>query len=259
MGCLDFPRLADYLGNFLRDPDVPDPLDTKTWEKRLLGLGFLSEAQSANPMSSIAGLVLFGKTPRRFLRQAGIRLMVFDAKDKQYEAKLDEIVTGPLVGRFDKGEDGSRQVIDDGIIEKLSSYLMPFVEHENSNIDEGMRRPTTEIYPWEAVREAVVNAMVHRDWTRFIDMEIVLYSDRLEITSPGSLQNSMTVEKMLAGQRSPRNPLIVDVMRDYGYVDARGMGIRTKIIPLMRQLTGFGPEFEATEDFVKITMRRRIE
>jgi ATP-dependent DNA helicase RecG len=44
----------------------------------------------------------------------------------------------------------------------------------------------------------------------------------------------MTVAKMIAGQRSARNPLIVDILRDYGYVDARGMGVRTKIIPLMK-------------------------
>ena len=46
----------------------------------------------------------------------------------------------------------------------------------------------------------------------------------LEIISPGRLPNSMTIEKMLADQRSPRNPIIMEVLCDYGYVDARGMG-----------------------------------
>ena len=69
----------------------------------------------------------------------------------------------------------------------------------------------------------------------------------------------MTVEKMIAGQRSPRNPLIVDVLRDYGYVDARGMGIRTKVIPLMRQINQTEPVFEATEDFLKTMLFRRQE
>lgn len=67
-----------------------------------------------------------------------------------------------------------------------------------------------------------MNALVHRDSTRVPEVEVVSYADRLEITSPGALQNSMTVETMLAGQHSPRNPLLVEVMRDYGYVDARG-------------------------------------
>jgi ATP-dependent DNA helicase RecG len=67
----------------------------------------------------------------------------------------------------------------------------------------------------------------------------------------------MTVEKMIAGQRSPRNPLIVEVLRDYGYVDARGMGVRNKIIPLLRKQNGVEPEFQATEDYLKLLMRKR--
>jgi ATP-dependent DNA helicase RecG len=79
----------------------------------------------------------------------------------------------------------------------------------------------------------------------------------MEIVSPGSLQNSMTIDKMIAGQRSPRNTLIVDMLRDCGYVDARGMGVRTKIIPLMRRDNQTEPIFEATEDYVKTVLLRR--
>jgi ATP-dependent DNA helicase RecG len=106
------------------------------------------------------------------------------------------------------------------------------------------------------LREAVVNALAHRDWTRTLDVEIVAYSNRLEVLSPGSLQNSMTVEKMLAGQRSPRNTTLVGVLRDYGYVDARGMGVRNKIVPLVRDASGEDPRFEATEDHVKVILPR---
>ncbi len=66
----------------------------------------------------------------------------------------------------------------------------------------------------------------------------------------------MTVEKMLAGQRSARNPLIVEVLRDYGYVDARGMGVRKKIVPLLQENNGTRPEYTATEDYVKLVMYR---
>jgi ATP-dependent DNA helicase RecG len=82
----------------------------------------------------------------------------------------------------------------------------------------------------------------------------VRYSDRLTVTSPGALQNGMTIAKMLAGQRSPRNPIMVEVLRDYGYVDARGMGVRRKIVPLVRQYTGSAPDFAATDDFLRITL-----
>jgi len=66
----------------------------------------------------------------------------------------------------------------------------------------------------------------------------------------------MTVEKMIAGQRSPRNTLIVEVLRDYGYVDARGMGVRNKIIPLLWEQNDTRPDFVATEDYLKLVMHR---
>jgi len=87
-----------------------------------------------------------------------------------------------------------------------------------------------------------------------VDIEIARYSDRLEVISPGALPNSMTIDKMKAGRRTPRNPVILEVMRDYGYVDARGMGIRTKVIPLTRQFFGTDPQFEAGDDYLKTTL-----
>lgn len=66
----------------------------------------------------------------------------------------------------------------------------------------------------------------------------------------------MTPEKMITGQRSPRNPLIAEVLRDYGYVDARGMGIRTEVIPLMHRENVTDPVFVATDDFLKMNLFR---
>jgi ATP-dependent DNA helicase RecG len=62
---------------------------------------------------------------------------------------------------------------------------------------------------------------------------------------------------MLAGQRSPRNILIMEVLRDYGYVDYRGMGVRIKVVPLMKKMNHAEPIFEATEDYVKTILPRR--
>ncbi len=64
----------------------------------------------------------------------------------------------------------------------------------------------------------------------------------------------MTVEKMIAGRRTARNSLIMEVLRDYQYVDARGMGVRTKVIPAMKNFNKTEPLFEATEDYLKTTI-----
>ena len=99
------------------------------------------------------------------------------------------------------------------------------------------------VVPMGSCQETVINALAHRDWTRSVDIEVTNYADRLEVISPGKLQNSMTISKMVAGQRSPRNTLIMEILRDYGYVDSRGMGVRTKVIPLMRTLNRWDPIF----------------
>ena len=252
---LDRVRILNYLKDIIRDPDIPQT--ENEWESRLLGLGFLTES-AGSIYCTIAGIVLFGKTPRRFLKQAGIRVFAFKEKDKEYDALMDEILDGPLVGRFDF-ENHGKILLDRGLIERFTEAVKPFISKEEPGIDENFRRTTRWLWPYDAVREVIVNALAHRDWTRFVDIEVGIYSDRLEVISPGSLPNSMTVEKMIAGQRSPRNTIIMEVLRDYGYVDHRGMGIRTKVIPLMKSINETEPLFENTEDYLKTVLYKKIE
>ena len=74
LSCLDVARLQNYLNDFIRDPELPKT--SIEWEKRLLGLGFLVEA-GGKVYCTVAGLVLFGKSPRRYLKQSGLRVFVF--------------------------------------------------------------------------------------------------------------------------------------------------------------------------------------
>ena len=252
---LDKARLSDYLVNIAGD--LESPISDEQWLQRLTGLGFMTRVESGQTVCTIAGLVLFGRNPKRYLRHASIRWMSFGGIDKDYASQDDTFITGPLVALFDGKFGGSRELIEPGLIERLVDRMLPFITEQSSSIDAGLRRSATLRYPLEALREAILNAAVHRDWTRSIEIEVTNYADRLEITSPGALQNSMTLEKMLAGQRSPRNPIIVEVMRDYGYVDARGMGVRRKIVPLTREYCGQDAVFELTDDYLKVTMPAR--
>ncbi len=251
---LDLDRISYYLQNIIKDPEIPDTHDE--WVKRLCGMGLMADDGLGHHVCSVAGLVCFGIAPRRTLKQAGLRIMAFDGPDKDYKATFDEVVDGPMVARWKAMPSGDRVMVDYGLVEKLTALITPLISEETSTIDEFMQRQKRWLYPWDAVREVVVNALVHRDWSRNVDIEICLYSDRMEVISAGRLQNSMTVEKMVAGQRSPRNPSIVEIMRDYSYVDARGMGIRTKVIPQMRAQNGVDPEFIATDDYLKIVLRK---
>ncbi|MEZ5581921.1 MAG: ATP-binding protein [Candidatus Competibacteraceae bacterium] len=247
-------RLNDYLANIVGDRALP--ISESEWGERLCGLGFMVERPDGPPVCTIAGLVLFGHAPRRLLHQAGVRWMAFEGVDKGYKALDDRVINGPLAALRIGVAGGGVEIAGNGVIESLVGAIRPFVSEETAELNASVRRERRWHYPLEALREAIVNALAHRDWTRYEEIEVVRYADRLEILSPGALQNSMTVEKMIAGQRSARNPLIVEVLRDYGYVEARGMGVRNKIIPLLTEQNGVPPEFQATEDYLKLVMRR---
>ena len=250
LGSLDIVRLENYLRDILKDPDIPK--NESAWLERLEGLGLMVRNSDGSFVCTVAGLLLFGISPRKYLKQSGLRVMAFKGSEKAYQAMMDKVLDGPMLGRWQVGSEG-KQLVDEGLIEKCVNSLEPFITVESPTIDRSFRREKYWNYPLDAVREIIINALAHRDWTRFVDIEISVYKDRLEVMSPGSLQNSMTIQKMIAGQRTTRNQIIVEILRDYGYVDARGMGIRTKVIPQMKAI-GKNAVFEASDDYLRTVL-----
>lgn len=253
---LNLYRLKDYLLTFVGDKTLP--ANNETWQARLCGLGFMVERTDGPAVCTIAGLVLFGYAPRRLLHQAGIRWLVFEGVEKSDNMLDDRVIDGAMVGLWTTDKKGNRMQLEGGLIEKLMDVMQPFVSRKSDDLDTPTRRERQWLYPMEALHEAIVNALAHRDWTRCGETRIVRYADRLELLSPGSLLNSMTVEKILAGKRSARNQLIVGVLRDYGYVDTRGMGVRKKIAPLLLKHNGTEPRFVASEDHLRLVLYNNL-
>jgi len=81
-----------------------------------------------------------------------------------------------------------------------------------------------------------------------VDVELSIYGDRLEIISPGRLPNTVTVEKIKSGYRASRNELIKEVLRDYRYIEAPGLGVPRKIIKGMRKHNDTEPDLIEEED-----------
>ena len=75
-----------------------------------------------------------------------------------------------------------------------------------------------------------------------------IYSDHLEVISPGRLPNTVTVEKMRAGYRASRNELIKEVLRDYRYIEATGLGVPRKIVQGMVAHNGTEPDLIEDDD-----------
>ncbi|HKU82356.1 MAG TPA: ATP-binding protein, partial [Candidatus Tumulicola sp.] len=141
-------------------------------------------------------------------------------------------------------------LLETGLVEQVFDFI-----RRNTGVRavlrDDVRREDVPVYPPEAVREAIVNAVIHRDYLlAAMNIEVAVFSDRLEIVSPGRLPNGITIDRMRTGCRAARNQLVKDIMRDYGYVENIGLGVPRKIIKGMRQHNSTDPDLlEAGEQF----------
>jgi ATP-dependent DNA helicase RecG len=243
---LDMNRVENYFKEILRR-EIPDRDNTVEWRRLLLNTDILTEAAGMT-VATLAGLMLFGKNPNRRLPQSGITATAFPGERKDYDTSDEELIRGPLVSLLSK----RGRVVEKGVIDRA----IDFVARNMGTTAwlEGGRRRRKKALPLDAVREAIVNAVAHRDYTiSGTDIELSLYRDRLEIISPGRLPNGVTIEKMREGFRAARNELLKEVLRDYGYVEHRGMGVRNRIIGSMREHNGTEPDL--IEDESRFTVR----
>ena len=246
LDALDLRRLRDYLIRVL-DGDAPAEDDWAGWETLLRNLELMTESAGAR-VATVDGLLLFGRTPERHLPQSGVRAVCYPGVDPDYATRADEDLRGPLVPLG--AADGS--IVESGLVDRAWDFVRRNIA-PTARL-EGARRIDGWEYPESVVREALVNALVHRDYSiAGTDVMLAIYADRLEIQSPGRLPNTVTVEGMKAGIRYARNQTLVNVMRDYDYVDARGMGVRNKLFPRMRAHNGTEPDL--IEEEHRFTLR----
>lgn len=246
---LDMRRLRNYFRD-VRGGESPDS-DSAEWERLLVNLELMVETSGVTT-PTIDGTLLFGRNPKRFLPQSGIRALAFAGTSRDYAARADEDLRGPLLPLLDSED----RLVESGLVEQALDFVSRNTAPEASI--EGGRRIDRDAYPQEVLREAVVNALVHRDYSIYgTDITLTLFEDRLEIASPGRLPNTVTVAGLREGLRYARNQTLVNVMRDYRYVDFRGMGIRDKMIPGMREHNGTEPEFEERDQVFVVRVLAR--
>lgn len=237
---LDHRRLRDYLVRVLAGMS-PAEGDVEAWERLLASLDLMTAA-AGKLIPTIDGLLLFGRTPKRYLLQSGIRALCYPGTEPDYATQADQDLMGPLVPLG--AVDGT--IVESGLVEQAIEFVRRNTT-PTAHLDGG-RRIDRQTYPESVIREAVVNALVHRDYSiAGSDITLAIFADRLEIQSPGRLPNTVSVEGMKVGLRYARNQTLVNVMRDYRYVDFRGMGVRDKLIPGMRQHNGTEPDLVADD------------
>ena len=268
---LDLRRLVNYFRD-LRRQRAPEDTDLESWLRLLVNTELMAEART-RPMPSAGGLLLFGLKPNRFLPQAGISAAAYSGTKADYDAKARATLRGSAVSLFQAPSATGHPLypllprtfaeasnaVEAGVIEQAIDFERRNIE-VTAWIEHGGRRLERWDYPLEAVREALVNAVAHRDYTITVtDIELSIYTDRIEIISPGRLPNTVTVDKMRAGYRASRNELIKDVLRDYRYIEATGLGVPRRIINGMRAHNGTEPDLieEADRFLVRLWKEAR--
>ena len=239
---LDQERLEKYLAQlrrarpkakFLRGPS----------ERVLTDLRIVRDVEGTL-RPTLAGLLTFGMHPQQFLPQLVITFL-------QYYGTTDAEKT-PRGERFldnRKFEGPIPEMVTDAVNHVLASI-------RKSSLIEGLFRRDIPEYPEEAVREAVLNAVAHRDYSPYVRgsyVQIRLFADRLEVQSPGGLYGNVT-EENLEEESSTRNSILMRMMEDLHLVENRGSGIRA-MLEAMRRANLEPPRFEDKRSSFWVTFK----
>jgi ATP-dependent DNA helicase RecG len=154
-----------------------------------------------------AGVLFFARDVRHFFNQAYITCLLFRGTDKVHV--LD------------------RKDFDGGIVADIEDALR-FIERNTRTAYriERLKREDVSEYPMKALREAITNAVMHRDWfNEGANVFVEIYADRIEVSNPGGLPKGMLPSDL--GRKSVRrNPLIADLLHRIDFIEKAGTGIR---------------------------------
>lgn len=182
-----------------------------------------------------AGILLFGKDPQQFVRGSDITAARFAGKEMG-----DVFTRQDILGTLPQQ------------IRRVETFLMDNLR-KGVLLGENMARTELFEYPRQAVRELVVNAVAHRDYSIQGDgIRLYMFSDRLEITSPGNLPGPVTVDNIV-DERFSRNSAIVQVLSDLGFIERLGYGV-DRVMALMREADLPGPRFTETSGGFRVTL-----
>ena len=181
-----------------------------------------------------AGILLFGKDPTQFVAGCEVTVVRYAGTEM--------------------GDEFLREDIRDTLPEQIrraEAFLVSNMRVGARLI--GFEREERTEYPVEAVREAVVNAVAHRDYSITGDqIRVFMFADRIEVYSPGRLPGPITVENILH-ERFSRNESIVQVLADMGFIERLGYGI-DRMVRLMRDEDLPDPVFEETDTGFRVTL-----
>ncbi len=232
---LDDAVLTEFVGKWEERQRRPLP---RVLDDFLVEMGWLTYSG----VPTVAGLLLFGKNPQMFIPRCGLTFIRF---------------SGTQPARGPEGEPGyGRRVEVNGPLAKVIERAWEILQEELrvGAVVRGLERQERWEYPPGAVREALVNAVAHRDYRlRGRSIEIRMYDDRIELSSPGGLPGYITLNNIVEEHFS-RNPRVVSGLFQWGYIEELGLGVDLMIEEMVR--AGHPtPEFRDTESSFNVVFR----
>lgn len=127
--------------------------------------------------------------------------------------------------------------------------------HLGATIGGLVRKEKYEL-PHEAIREMIINAHCHRNFLKESCVQVAIYDDRLEVTSPGGLYNGLTFDEAMIGHSKIRNKVVANVFSQMGLVESWGSGIKR----IMNEASEYGlesPAFQEFDNMFRVSLYRK--
>jgi len=232
-------KIKRYIEERLRTT-TPRLANGRGTQETAISLG-LAKREGERVYPTVAGLLFFGVYPQQFIIQSTVRAIRFRGTDVNSRMILDR---AGLTGTLDEIIDASVQFV------ARNMKVARLIEATGRDIPE---------YPIAAVREAIANACIHRDYT-IVGREVLIgmFDDRLEVESPGGLAGHVTLEN-LDRTRFARNPQLAVIAFELGKAERAGTGI-PRIKHEMATLGSRPPLFHASRDtFVVVLPSRHLD
>lgn len=227
-------RIDWFLDTARRERGFPLKSNTTT-QALLTHLNLLDDGKPTN-----AAVLLFGANPQRFHRTAETKCMHCHGTEYRRPFASQQIYSGDLFDQANQAHD----------------FVLAKINRAVGTRALSITAPATYELPPDAVSEAIVNAIAHRDYHSNASVEVRLFADRLEVWNPGSLPGTLTLDDLRNDHPSvPRNPLIAESLYLTRYIEKAGSGTQ-RMIELCREAGLPEPNYELRAGSFVLTLWR---
>jgi len=231
---LSSAKIKSFLAAARRERNYPLPANISR-DKALTHLNLLDHGRPTN-----AAVLLFGRDPQRFLITSEVKCLHFHGTRVQKPIPSYQIYKGTVFELVDQALD----------------FVLSKINRRVGTRAYSVQAPVAYELPLEAVREAIVNAVAHRDYTSNASVQVMLFADRLEVWNPGELPSPLTPELLRLPHASiPRNPLVAEPLYLARYIEKAGSGT-LDMIERCRNISLPEPDFEQRAGQWTVTLWR---